>query len=357
MKTILHVIDSLARGGAERVVVNNIKLFTEYKHVLCLLHGPFNFIEELGDDIPVEVINFKSKLGVLTAVYRLRKIIKKYQPDIVHTHLLWSSWLVRLAKPSGLPLVSSIHSILSKGAFNKNWHSRIIEQFTSKKTNTIITVSNAVKNDYLNHIQYKGAVETIYNFSTLKGMKRNVIRYEPGTVLKIMVVGNIIPVKNHNFLIDALSNLSEQYLKKLKIDVYGYGELNNNYKTKVKNEKLPITFSAATSAELSLRYSEYDAFCMPSLYEGMPMALLEAIEAGLPLILSEIDVFRELANEHALFFSIKNTDQLCRIIVDVIDGNIDLAKFKEKAEDLRNTFDDRERYIREHYQVYCALLK
>lgn len=355
MKTILHIIDSLARGGAERVVVNNINLFTDYNHVLCLLHQPLDLFDEIKQDIPLEVINFNSKTQIFYTIYRLRKIIRKHNPDIIHSHLLWSSWVARVAKPSDIPLVTTLHNCFSINAFEKNRFSKFIEQYTANKVDLFIAVSKTVRKDYLDNIKYLHEIYTVYNYNNIKDVSYSNLKYKIGEKLRIISVGNVREAKNHKFFIQAIANIPKEYLPKIQIDIYGAGKIDEKYGKIIEELQLPINFKG-TEKNLKSKYAEYHIFCMPSIIEGMPMALLEAATARLPLLLSSIEIFKELADSKALFFSINTPLEFNEIIKKIIEGNIDLSVYQKYAHQLLEEWGKEKDYIDQHKSIYNKLL-
>lgn len=353
MKTILHVIESLGRGGAERVVINNINLFDDYRHVICILHGPEELKTELKTNVPVVNLNVK-KTQLFSAVRLFRKVQVQYRIDIVHAHLLYSSWVARIGKLRTIPLVNTLHSHLSEDAFEKNRWSRFMEQITANRVDCMIGVSRSVLDDYTARIRYRGAVRCIYNYNAIKNITPAVVQYIPGQELKLVCVGSIKEAKNYSFLLHALADLPLQYRSRVQIDVYGTGPMEDALKKEAKERNVPVRFMGSTSNVREI-YSRYDAFCMCSRTEGMPMSLLEASDAGLPLLLSDIGIFAELAKEHALFFSLKKTKEFCEHLVRLIDGYEDLHTLAAKSRQVAQKFKDPGMYIQQHYQVYSDL--
>lgn len=355
MKTILHVIESLGRGGAERVVINNVNLFDDYRHVICILHGPEDLKKELKKDVPVINLGV-GKMQLLQAARKLRKVQKEYKIDLVHAHLLWSSWVARFGKVKSIPLVSTIHSNLSIDAFSRNRWSRSMEQMTAGKVDCMTGVSQMVLNDYAASIRYKGTLCRIYNYNALHNIRPASMVYQPGSLLKIICVGNVREAKNHAFLLRALTDLPEAIRAKVQIDIYGTGPLENTLKQEAIQTGLPINFMGS-SDRIHEVYADYHLYCMCSKNEGMPMSLIEASDAGLPMLLSDIGIFRELAEENALFFGTDETETFNWHLSDIINGAEDLAALAKRSRTIGAKFDSEDNYVQQHYQVYSSLIK
>ena len=110
---ILHVVDSLKVGGAERVVVGTINGLIEYEHLVVTLGGD----EDVGFELNIDKdniinLNCSSKISYLFSTFKLRMIIYRFSPVIVHSHLFWSTIISRLSVPLKIPLISTYHSMI-----------------------------------------------------------------------------------------------------------------------------------------------------------------------------------------------------------------------------------------------------
>ncbi|HVG12765.1 MAG TPA: glycosyltransferase, partial [Flavisolibacter sp.] len=162
-RTILHIIDTLGIGGAEMLLRNTLQLLPEYHHcVVCLSRGTSH--QEL-ESATVEVVCLEHEgwKSFFSSVRKLRRIITKVKPVIVHTHLFYATLLARVAVPFSIPLVTTLHSTFSRDAFEKNRKSVWAERMTLRQHHILIGVSQYVLNDYLQWIPFKGRRFVLYN--------------------------------------------------------------------------------------------------------------------------------------------------------------------------------------------------
>ena len=109
------------------------------------------------------------------SISRLRKIVRKHKPDLVLTQLYFSTIIGGISISRKIPFVFSIHSFLSKDAFEANKLSLHLERLTYNKNHAIISVSEVVFKDYAAHIKVKGQHFILNNFISRFFLKSNTI--------------------------------------------------------------------------------------------------------------------------------------------------------------------------------------
>jgi glycosyltransferase involved in cell wall biosynthesis len=242
----------------------------------------------------------------------LIRIEKEINPFVIHSHLLKTNWLSRIAFSKRDNLFNSVHSPYGKDAFSHNTYSLWVERFTYQKSRTVlIFVSDYVKNDYTAFIKLERDSHIVLNFVTDEFFRINPLKFTPGTPLKLVAVGNVKKLKNYQLLIDAFKQLKHL---PISLDIFGEGTLVDSYKKSVEEHALNIQFKGSVSKVAEI-LGDYHALIFPSLYEGFSIALLEAMSAGLPLILSEIPMFKILTKSNAYFFDPKNYDSCVAAIL------------------------------------------
>lgn len=326
-KTILHLINSLGRGGAETLLKDTIPLLPEYRHVICYLNRPNDFKQDFPG-IEVICLHHESKLQTLSSVRQIRGIIRKHNVTIVHAHLLESTWLGRLATMKNVHFVSTIHSTLSKDAFEVNRNSLRIEQLTVSSRQNIIAVSQTVLNDYLKHVAFKGKTFVLHNFvnplffDTPKDEYRH--DFSP---LKLVAVGNLKAAKNYEYVLKALSEIKDI---PVQLDIYGGGQYGTLLQKIIDNQKLNVRLMGSRS-DINNVLPAYDAYIISSKHEGFGIAPLEAMAKGLPVLASDIPVFREVIGDNALFFDLSNPSSLSESIRNIFHNPKQLEIVAQKG--------------------------
>ena len=254
-----------------------------------------------------------SFLKELRAFIILRKIIKVFDPHLIHTHTAKAGTIGRLAALSiniGLPkrdrirLVHTFHGHIFHSYFSplKTHFYILIEKLLSKFTDSIIVISNLQKKDICNRfrIANEQKVRIIplgfdLSANQTNGFKRDSIRkkYFPedsSDIFIVGIIGRLTPVKNHFMLLKAIAYIKAiGELKHYRFLIIGDGELKEVLMQNVKemNIKDFVVF-AGWRKDMSFIYPALDAVVLTSKNEGTPVALIEAMAAKKPVIATSV---------------------------------------------------------------------
>jgi glycosyltransferase involved in cell wall biosynthesis len=348
--TIVHVIDSLSLGGAETLLKNTIALLPQFRHtIICLekRNKANNIIINYADIISLGFSGWKS---LPASVIKLRKIINKIKPLLVHSHLFYATICARLATGSGVPLVSTIHSLYSKDAFEKNKKSIWAERLLFKKEHSLIAVSKYVLDDYLKYIPFKGKQYVLYNFLPDEMYLSNKTLIKKDGV-KFIALGNLKEAKNYRYLLEVF-----KYLKpfNISLDIYGKGPEQKQLAKIIKTNHLKVRL-CGTADNIPKMMQAYDYFIQSSSHEGFGLSVIEAMAAGVPVILSDIPVFREITNGLASFFPLNDPLHAAQLIRQNIENVMDTIKLSLEAARFVKERYSAERYRNELLSIYSEI--
>lgn len=244
------------------------------------------------------------------SIFKVNKILKSYKLvkklcsennyNIVHCHSPIGGVIARLAarksRKNGTKIIYTAHGFhFFKGAPLKNWIIFYpIEKFCSRFTDCLITINREDYERAKNKFHAKEViyvpgigvhVDEIQNIKVDKGSLRNELGLMDNDFV-IMSIGQISVRKNHKIIIEALAKIPD---KKVKYLIVGFGELEDELKDLVKEKKLEnrVIFTGYRKDAKSLLHIA-DLFAFPSLQEGLPASLMEAMTVGLPVIASNI---------------------------------------------------------------------
>lgn len=297
--TILHVIYSLGRGGAETMLVNVLHELKAY-HNIVVTFSPVNYFQEELVCDELICINTPSLWSLPSSVAKLRATIKRVSPQLVHSHLPQSNFAARLATPASIPLITTIHTPISVAVDYKKWYIRWLDKKTfSFRQSTIISVSKQVQNDYFSKLNIRPTKAlVIYTFA--KEVPARDFVGEKDGVVKLITVGSLRKNKNFHFLIKAFKYISN---KKIKLDIYGDGPEYEDLSRLIADTGVMVNLMGQVNNIPGLM-NEYDIFVMPSKFEGFSVTVLEAMSQKLPLLLSNIPSFNEQCGDCALYFDL-----------------------------------------------------
>lgn len=291
---ILQVIPSLADGGAERFVVDLCNtLSTNDTIILCVL-GSINeraiFKKYLNDN--VRVISLNKKPGIdLSIPRKLKRLINDFRPDVVHTHVRAINYLFPLVLFTArrFKIVHTVHNEASKEV------NGVVEKYIrfwlyKKKRAFPVTISNASDKSFRNF--YPGVpTNMIYNgrefpspSTDVSNVKSLIKEYKVNDETKVLIhIGRMEPQKNHEMLISVTKRLVSEGENIILLLI---GGMRNN-----SESKRIMTEISAVDKTFNIYYlgggkhtADYlaasDFLCMPSLYEGMPISIIEAMASG-----------------------------------------------------------------------------
>ena len=297
---IAQIIGKWLGGGVESVVMNY------YRHV-DRTKIQFDFIcDEDSTNIPYDEIK---KLGgkiILVPPYQkvfeyqkdLIKIFKDNNYKIVHSHLnTLSVFPLRAAKKAGVPVrIAHSHSTTNKKEWKKNLLKQILRPFSKVYATDYMCCSELAGRWLFGNKEYdKGNVYLLNNAidldkfkydEQLRNKKRKELNIKDDTLV-IGHVGRFVEQKNHRFLIDIFNEVHKQKENSILLLV-GQGPLMEEMKEKVKTLgiKDSVKFLGQRN-DINELYQVFDVFCLPSLYEGLPVVGIEAQATGLLCVLSD----------------------------------------------------------------------
>ncbi|PMK12102.1 glycosyltransferase [Vibrio splendidus] len=281
---ILLVITGLGMGGAEKVVTTLSDKLVEQGHEVCLAYLSGDAIV-LPSNNSVNVVNvgLNSGLDVFHAMFKLRALIRKFKPDVVHSHMFHSNIICRMLRVfTSIPtLISTMHNISEGGEIRM-----LLYRLTDKLTDFSTNVSHeAVNNFILKRAVPIDKIKCIYNgIDTDKFRPKTVNRFKYMNALSIpkksqvlISIGSLTPQKDYFNLLQAFYNLPD---KTLTLLIVGDGPLRNAILEEIKNlglcERVRMLGIRHDVDEL-LCFA--DLFVLSSAWEGFGLVVAEAMSS------------------------------------------------------------------------------
>lgn len=290
---ILHVIDKMEMGGIENLIFSILKKDTNNIYVLAI-HGTY---EETFNNWPAltaysnHFIFANKKDGFQLDVSRLiKKTCQDLAISVIHSHhigpLIYSSLVSKSLK--ALKHVHTQHDI---------WHLQnkkywLIEYLLLKfrKDIHLVAVSRHIA-DYMQRLFPKNNIDLVYNgidterFQPFDKQKAREVLQLPLSADLIATSGRVEKIKGQRYLIQALLELPQSYC----LVIAGRGrELSALQKESEALNLASRVFFLKQIEQIELVYQACDLFCLPSLDEGLPLAILEAQACNVPVICSDV---------------------------------------------------------------------
>ncbi len=317
---ILNLIDTLGTGGAQMIVYQMARLADrdkyEYTACGCLESGYYEeLLKENGFAVESVAIKRRSVLlfplfiyDVLHTIFRLSRIIKKRNIDIIHTHLpdsnIFGAIVGRLL---GIPVVITIHNNIimpcDRTAPLRNWLRKKVIKTTFSQVEALIGVGADIGQSMIDqgHVKEDTPILTILNGVDYDkfAKKRNVKKIRENLDLPLnskvlSCVSRLENAKGHTYLIEATARLKKKF-PLLRVLVVGDGSLLNDLVEQAKQAGVTeqIRFLGRRSDVPDI-VAASDIFVLPSLHEGVPLVVLEAMSARKPVVATNIHGTREV---------------------------------------------------------------
>jgi glycosyltransferase involved in cell wall biosynthesis len=293
---VVHIIKSLGRGGAETLLVETLKHHSKEQYSFQFLY----FLPWKNQLVPelnakgggVTCMNAASNLAMLFKIPALVKWLKQEKVDLVHAHLPWAGIVARVAcKLAGVPLIYTEHNVQER----YHWSTRLLNKLTFDWQSRVLAVSADVARSIKEHIGNRVPVQIVYN-----GIDDQRFERQPGASAKkkmelgfeedAIVVGTVAVFrlqKRLDLWLQVFEATSRQY-PNLRGIIVGDGPLKAELYTQAKQlgiEKKLLFPGIQTDTPLWL--SVFDIFLMSSDFEGLPLALLEAMSCGCAIVATE----------------------------------------------------------------------
>ena len=330
---ILFVITSSGVGGAEKVLYHTSRLLDSerYSPSICSLKEKGKIArdaEAAGMEVHcLTMPDGKRAIGwisSLVALFRLTRYLIKIRPTIVHSFLFRANIISRVgAFLARVPLV--ISSVRVMGGEKDYYHT--VEKVTSCMVDHYITVSDSVKEYLIEKANiFPEKITTIYNGVALNGLTPegegaapDLFDMEPHESV-ILAVGRLHRQKGYDYLIRAIATVKRE-IPSVKLLIAGEGEEENDLKNLVKSldlSKEVILTGLCREVEKLLNFTEL--FVLPSLWEGMPNAVLEAMAAAKPVVATRVGGVPELVKdgETGILVPPEDPESLARAIVGLL---------------------------------------
>ncbi|XHR28872.1 MAG: glycosyltransferase [Chthoniobacteraceae bacterium] len=324
MIRVLYVYMTLPIGGAEELMLTVVKNIdrSKYEPVVCCI-GTLGKIGEEIRALGIDVVSWgHTTHGFdLAACRSLYRLIREKHIDLVHSHLYHAGIYSRIAAGfAGVPAITTEHNVYATFKLKR----RIYNWLLSWKTARIVAVSDLVR-DYVIRRDWVSPqkVTTIRNGLDLSKWANAPGRQEarerlgiPGDAFVLGCIGRLETQKGHRFLIDAVARLRGE-IPGLKAFIVGEGTLRDSLAERIRRRGLQdAVVLTGARRDLADFIHAFDLFVLPSRWEGLPIAALEAMASRLPVIATPVGGVVELIEEgkNGLLVPPKDVDALVNAI-------------------------------------------
>lgn len=332
MPKVLRILNRMAVGGP----VLNASYLSKYlspEFETLLVVGEKEAHEKsatfIADNLGIEILTvpqMKRAINLLhdfRAFQSLKKIIRDFRPDIVHTHASKPGMLGRLAAATeNVPaIVHTFHGHTFNSYFNNLTSNVYInaERYLARKSSAIVAISDTQKKELVEDFRIAPDEKfrviplglDLDKFAKDQPLKRNAFRQEFGVSddeIAIGIIGRLVPVKNHGLFLKAIAHVVAHSGKKIKAFIVGDGETRSALELQAR--ALGIPFSVQTDvvhphpliftswrSDVDVINAGLDIVVLTSLNEGTPVSLIEAQAANKPIVSTRVGGISDIVHE------------------------------------------------------------
>lgn len=308
---ILLVSTSLEIGGAETQTYLLARELALRGHAveLVTMIDPVDYVSDLADR-GVPLISLKMRRGIPNpmAIMRLRSVISRFKPQVVHSHMVHANLLTRLTRAvAKFPVLISTAHNLNEGAGWREWAYRITDPLSTLTTNVApVAVAHFVERGMVpaHKIRFvANGIDLAPYGSDEKTRLR--VRDELGIGSRFLwiVVGRLEVQKDYPNLFDAVACLRDHHpslYDRMVVKIVGTGPLEADLKALSSSLGLSerIRFLGRRTDVPQLMQGA-DGYLMSSAWEGLPLVLLEAAAAALPIVATRVGGNDVVVNDEA----------------------------------------------------------
>jgi glycosyltransferase involved in cell wall biosynthesis len=308
---VLQVIARMNVGGPAVLVADLMRNLDSSVFETRLVTGycdenESDYLDEVADDVAaVRILGLGrsvSPLKDLGAFFLLIKEIRRFKPDVIHTHTSKAGVLGRLAGVIARPQAKRIHTFhghLLHGYFSspKTQLVILLERFLGLITHKFVAIGNIVKNDLVQvGIAQNSKFEVIFPGlqeldKFIQADARSVLGLDPSKKY-LVFVGRLTSIKRPERLIDLARFIKDRHPESWLL-IAGAGELLTSLSAQAQREALPATF-LGWRKDIGSILSASDIAVLCSDNEGIPLTLIQASQAGLPIVSTDVGSVRDI---------------------------------------------------------------
>lgn len=330
---ILYLITGLSQGGAERVVCDLADEMVKYGHEvkIVFLTGEIS-IRPSNRSIQIINLNLDGFSSLYKSYLQLSKIIRVYNPDVLHSHMVHANILSRLIRvTTPIPkLINTAHSSYEGGK---------LRMLAYRLTDSLADISTNVSTAALQTFRSKNIMSIDKSIVIYNGIDTNKFLYNEESRQSIrkqlsldskeflfLSVGRLVDAKDYPNLLIAFSHLLQNNSSS-KLAIVGKGELETELKQFIK--KLGISQSVyflGARNDVDKIMSACDCFVLPSKYEGFGLVVAEAMSCERIVIGTDCGGVKEVIGNEGFLIEPENYIALADAMQKAIDLDYEQRK-------------------------------
>ena len=338
---ILHIITSLATGGAEHLMVDLLPRLRElgYDVEILLFDGKHTpFYEQLeATGIAIHNLSMGGNVYHPRNLWRLTQFLCQHRYDIVHTHNTACQLFVPIARilsRSKIRLFTTEHSANNRR--RSKWWLKPIDRWMYGRYERVICISEQPRKNLEEHIGHRNNIVTVLNGVDVARFSHPIKDITANDQFVITMVASLSAAKDQDTLIRAIALLPEQYHLQLVGDGPRRAELDALSQQLGMSDR--ITFLGIRT-DIPEIMEQSDVMVLSSHWEGLSLSSIEGMASGRPFVASDVDGLREVVEGYGVLFPEGDSPALAHTIQELCENPERYHKVAQRCQQRAQEFD------------------
>ncbi|MGH7380645.1 MAG: glycosyltransferase [Candidatus Methylomirabilales bacterium] len=367
--TVLHLIETGGPGGAERMMVHLASgLGDGYRSEAALIRDSWlgGALKDRG--VPVTMLRYTRssflRLFELDTLRDLLGLIRKKNVNILHTHeFLMNTIGLVASRLAGVPLVATVHGT---NYYGDRFRRRVAYRLVGRFAHQMVAVSEDLKRFLADQINiHPDRIQVVRNGVPIGEQpspeKLSTLRQDLSLDRHTRVVGTVgslYPVKGHRYLIDAAASVIDRFPHVVFL-IVGRGNLREELEAQAQRQGVAAHFRfLGHRDDVRDILALCEVFVLPSLSEGMPLALLEAMAAGVPAVATQVGGINEVLEDGktGLLVPAADSQQLAESIITLLNDRVLRVRMGAVARESVASCFSLNRMVEAYENIYADLI-
>lgn len=329
---VLHIINNLGSGGAEKLLEDLIPLMNKMENVeadILLLTDEKNVFYDsvINKGVKVDVVKYRNMYDIRN-IFEIKKYIVDGGYDIVHSHIFPTQYWVALSRVflrnKKVKFVTTEHSTHNRR--REKFYFRYIDKLIYSQYDSIISITEKTRDNLIDwidpkhkkidkHVVIENGVDIAKIKAALPYKKNELINGITENTKLICMVGRFSEAKDQPTLIRAVSKLSRD----IHLILVGEGPLMaDNKKLAEELEISDRVHFLGFRQDIPRILKTIDIVVLSSHWEGFGLAAVEGMAAGKPVIASDVEGLRDVVKDKELRFRLRSVEDLSNKIINML---------------------------------------
>lgn len=365
---ILQIIPSLAKGGAERIVLDTCIELSKREEIevkLVTFHdvNAYSFLSKTIDCQTIKSSVLPSLKGKNRIdIMELQDLIENFQPDIIHSHLFESEIVLSQIDFKNAKHIVHFHDnmiqlkkIKSNKKINKqtitNWYERKIVVKAYKKSRTrFIAISKNTENFIHKNLPSTIPTDLLHNAINTSVFHVSVNEQREN---RMVIIGSLVDKKGQSLAIDVVSSLTQKGFP-IQLDILGDGKNRIQLQNQIDELKLNGNVNLHGNVDHPEEFlKRAKIYLHTAIYEPFGLVLLEAMSAGLPIVCTDAGGNRDIIEhgKNGYIFQERNPEVLANQIIELLENEPKRQEIGLYAQNFAKNYDIKN-YVDRLLEIY-----